>query len=63
MPMGMQTARGLQATGNVDNDSMCALGCKIFMKAQEEVELKWPLLQTYLETFTVAPRERERRLP
>ena len=25
--------------------------------------LKWPLLQSCLETFTVAPRERERRLP
>ena len=49
LPQGLQTARGMQATGDIDDNRMCALGVNIFTQAQEAGALKWPLLQTYLQ--------------
>ena len=52
----------MQATGDINDDGMCSLGVNIFTKAQEAGALKWPMLQTYLQDFKIAPRERVRKL-
>ena len=60
--MGIQTARGMQATGDIDDEGMVQLGMKQIRKAHEEKELCWASLQPCLAYFSVAARERERRL-
>ena len=61
LPEGLQTLRGMNATGEIDDDSMCSLGVNVFTEAQKTGCLKWPLLQQCLTDFKLAPRERLQR--
>ena len=59
LPEGLQTLRGMNATGEIDDDSMCSLGVNVFTEAQRTGCLKWPSLQQCLTIL--APRERLQR--
>ena len=61
LPEGLQTARGMQATGEIDDVSICSFGVNVFTEAQKTGCLKWPLLQQCLTDFKLAPRERLQR--
>ena len=58
-PEGLQTLRGMNATGEIHDDSMCSLAVSVFSEAQRTGCLKWPELQTCLQIL--APRERSQR--
>ena len=46
LPEGLQTLRGMNATGEIDDDSMCSLAVSVFTEAEKAGSLKWPELQT-----------------
>ena len=51
--------RGMNATGEIDDHSMCSLTLSVFTEAQKTGCLKWPSLQQCLQFL--APRERLQR--